>query len=166
MSSKGSKYIERKNIPDSLSFKEEPQFNIRNIENKGENILLHYIEDGKGMSIYMDDHEKFQELPTKIEILSGGWYNEMGKWSPLVRYVGTIICENIKEIKQVSEVGKDYSFKIKKSFFSNYKTLIIESEKVGVVKVKCMTITPQPFEKFYFDKKENKWVLTNSVSFK
>lgn len=156
------KYIENKNIPASLSFKEEPEFNIRNLENKGENIILHYIEDGKGLSINMDDHEKFQELPSKIEIISGGWYGENGRWSPLTRYVGKIVCENVLEIKKISDSGKDFKFKVKKAFFSDSKILTIESEKVGKVKIKCKNIVPQEYEIFLFSKLENKWIPRKS----
>ena len=166
MTLKKTKHIENKNIPDSLNFKEEPEFNIHNIENKGENIILHYIEDGKGLSIYMDDHEKFQELPSKIEIISGGWYGENGRWSPLTRYVGKIVCENTSELKKISDAGEDFSFKVKKAFFSDYKILTIESKKVGIVKIKCKTIVPQEYETFLFNKLENKWQPRNSFTFK
>lgn len=166
MSSKRPKYIENKNIPQSLSLKEKPEFNIYNIVHNGDNITLDYIEDGKGLSIYMDDHEKFQELPSKIEIISGGWYGENGRWSPLTRYVGKIVCKNTSELKKISDAGEDFRFKIKKAFFSDYKILTIESEKVGIVKIKCKTIVPQEYETFLFNKLENKWQPRTSFIFK
>lgn len=71
---KGPKYIENKNIPIPLSFKDEPEFLIHKIERKENSIRLHYRVEGRGLSIYVKDQSKFEELPRKIKVVSGGWY--------------------------------------------------------------------------------------------
>ncbi|MDP3556238.1 MAG: hypothetical protein Q8T03_02625 [Bacteroidota bacterium] len=165
MGLKGAKYIENKNIPWALSLKEDPEFFIYKIEKDGDNIILDYLVEGKGVSIYMTDHQKFQELGSKIEIISGGWYGDNGRWSPLERYSGKIICENAKEMRKISEIGKNFKFKVTKPFLSSNKVLLIESEKIGVVEIKCKKIIPQKYEIMLFSKLENKWKLRNSFVF-
>lgn len=161
------KYIENINIPKPLRLKKRPEFNINNISyNEKQSITLDYIIEDNGFSIYLDDYEKFQELPHRIQVISGGWYGENGSWSPLTRYVGKIICEKVLKTKKTSSSGKDYSFKVKKSLFSSYLTLTIESEKIGKVKIKCKSIIPQEYETFIFDKIENKWIYQSSFSLK
>lgn len=162
MNLKKLKYIENINIPKPLSFKQEPEFNIYNIEHNANSIILNYFVEGEGYSINMDDYERFQELPSRIEIISGGWYGNNGRWSPLTRYVGTIICENTSGLKKTSNTGEDFRFKVRKAFFSDYKILTIESEKIGIVKFKCKTIMPQEYEIFIFNKLEDKWVPRKS----
>jgi hypothetical protein len=162
MGIKKTTYIENINIPKPLSLKTEPEFNICNLTNDGQTITLDYILDDNGLSIQMDDYQRFQELPSRIEIISGGWYGENGRWTPLTRYVGKIICENALEMKKISDSGKDFKFKVKKAFFSDSKILTIESEKVGKVKIKCKNIVPQEYEIFLFSKLENKWIPRKS----
>lgn len=160
------KHIANTNIPEPLSLKENPAFNICNITNDGHTNTLDYILEDKGLSIYMDDFQSFEELPSKIKILSGGWYGDKGRWSPLVRYVGKIVCENTSIIKKISDSGEDYKFKVRKAFFSDYKIIAIESKSVGKVKIKCKTIVPQEYDTFLFNILENKWVPRNSISLK
>ena len=165
MSLKGPKFIENKNIPWALSFKEEPQFFIYKIEREGKNICLYYLVEGRGVSIYVKDHQKFQELPTKVEVISGGWYGDKGRWAPLERYSGTIICENASQMKKLSDNGKDFKFTVRKPFLSSSKILTIESEKVGIVEIKCKSIIPQEFEILLFSKSQNQWVPRKSLTF-
>ncbi|MCC5906206.1 MAG: hypothetical protein JJU13_08375 [Balneolaceae bacterium] len=162
---KGPKYLEKKNIPLPLSFKDEPEFLIHKIEREESNVRLHYRVEGRGLSIYVKDHSKFEELPNKIEVVSGGWYGNKGRWAPLERYTGTIICEDVDEITKISKKGNNFSFKVRKPFFSRKRTLIIESEDIGVLKIKCKTIIPQKYEVSLFSKIQNQWVLRNSMSF-
>ena len=162
---KGPKYLEKNNIPIPLSFKEEPEFLIHKIESEETNIRLHYRVEGRGLSIFVKDHSKFEELPSKIEVVSGGWYGNRGRWAPLERYTGTIVCEDVDEITKISEKGENFRFKVRKPFFSRKKVLTIESEDIGVVQVKCMKIIPQKYEVSLFSKIQNQWVLRNSISF-
>jgi hypothetical protein len=157
MSLKRLKYIENENIPWALTLKEEPEFYIHKIEKIDDNIILHYFVEDKGISINMDDYNKFQELPEKIEMISGGWYDDNGRWSPFTRYSGTIICENAIGMKKLSEKGENYKFRIRKAFLSSYKTLTIESDKVGIIEIKCKRIKPQKHETLLFSKIENEW---------
>jgi len=165
MSLKGAKFIENKNIPWALNFKEEPQFYIYKIEQEGKNIRLHYLVEGRGVSIYLKDHQKFQELPTKVEVISGGWYGNEGRWAPLERYAGTIICEDVSQMKKLSDTGENFKFNVRKPFLSSSKILTIESEKVGIVEIKCKSIIPQEFEILLFSKSQNKWVPRKSMKF-
>jgi len=64
--------IENKNIPLALSSKEEPEFFIYKIEKEGIDIRLYYFVEGRGFSIYATDPQKFQEIPSKVEVISGG----------------------------------------------------------------------------------------------
>ena len=162
---KGPKYLEKKNIPIPLSSKDEPEFLIHKIEREENNIRLHYRVEGRGLSIYVKDHSKFEELPSKIEVVSGGWYGNKGRWAPLERYTGTIICEGVDEVKNISEKGKDFKFKVRKPLFSKYRILTIESKIIGIVEIKCKKIIPQKYEISLFSKIQNKWVLRNSMSF-
>lgn len=162
---KGSKFIEEKNIPLPLSFKNEPEFLVHKIEREEQNIRLYYRVEGRGVSIHVEDHNKFEELPSKIEVVSGGWYGNKGRWSPLERYTGTIICEDVDEMKNISKEGEDFSFKIRKPFFSRNKVLIIESENIGVVEIRCKKIIPQKYDILLFSKIQNEWVLRSSMSF-
>jgi hypothetical protein len=166
MSLKGPKYINHKNIPWALNFQEEPEFLVYKIEKEKNNVRLHYIVEGRGVSIYVEDHKEFKELPLKVEVISGGWYGEKGRWAPLERYEGTIICENAYSVKTLSKEGADFKFKVKKAFFSSTKKLTIESEKIGKVEIKCKAITPQEFEILLFSKIENKWIPRKLMSFK
>ena len=85
---------------------------------------MYYQVEGRGVSIHLEDHNKFEELPSKIEVVSGGWYGNKGRWAPLERYTGTIICEDVDEMKSISEQGKDFSFKVRKPFFLSRVTSI------------------------------------------
>lgn len=164
MSFKKTKYIDPINIPQPLKNKVEPEFYIYKLENIDKNVILHYYFDGKGISINMDDIDRFQALPDKIEIISGGWYGDSGRWSPLTRYSGTIICENVKGIKKLSESGTNYKFKIRKSLLSSCLILTIESDKIGVVQIKCKKIVPQAYETLLFDKIEDEWKPRSSFT--
>lgn len=165
MSLKGPKFIENKNIPWALNFKEEPQFFIYKIEQEGNIIRLHYLVEGRGVSIYVKDHQKFQELPSKIEVISGGWYGNEGRWAPLERYSGTIICEKASQMKKLSNTGVNFKFNVRKPFLSSSKILTIESEKVGIVEIICRSIIPQEFEILLFSKSQNKWVPRKFLTF-
>lgn len=165
MSLKGPKFIENKNIPWALNFKEEPEFFIYKIEKEEKNIRLHYLVEGRGVSIYVEDHQKFQELPSKVELISGGWYGDKGRWDPLERYSGTILCKSASEMKKISDSGTNFKFKVRKPFLSSSKILTIESEKVGVVEIKCKSIIPQEFEILLFSKIQNRWIPRKSMTF-
>lgn len=158
--------IEKQNIPIPLSYKDEPEFLIHKIEREEQNIRLYYQVEGRGVSIHVEDHNKFEELPSKIEVVSGGWYGNKGRWSPLERYTGTIICEDVDEVKNISKKGEDYSFKVRKPFFSRNKILTIESENIGIVEIRCNKIIPQKYDISLFSKIQNEWVPRNSMSFK
>lgn len=162
---KGPKNIEKKNIPIPLSFEDEPEFLIHKIEREENNIRLLYRVEGRGFSIYLKDRGKFEELPSKIEVVSGGWYGTKGRWRPLVRYTGSIICEDVEGIKKISEKGENFSFKVRKAVFSRKKILTIESENIGIVEIKCKKIIPKKYEALLFNKIQNQWVPRNSVSF-
>ncbi|MCC5906201.1 MAG: hypothetical protein JJU13_08350 [Balneolaceae bacterium] len=162
---KGPKYIEKKNIPLPLGFKDEPEFLIQKIEREESNVRLYYQVEGRGLSIYVKDHSKFEEIPSKIEVVSGGWYGNKGRWAPLERYTGTILCEDVDEITKISEKGQNFSFKVRKPFFSRKKVLTIESENIGVIEIRCMKIIPQKYEVSLFNKIQDQWVLRNSMSF-
>jgi hypothetical protein len=163
MSTYGPKYINPENIPLALCLDEEPQFLIYKLEHEGRNIRLHYCVEGRGFSIHVQDHQKWNEIPSKVEIISGGWYGNNGRWSPVERYLGTIVCESVSYIKIISETGQDFSFKVRKPFFTNQRVLTIESEKVGVVKIKCKAIIPQKHEILLFDKTKEKWMPRESM---
>lgn len=165
MSLKGPKYIENKNIPLPLGFKGEPEFFIYKIEKENDNVRLYYRVEGRGLSIYVKDHSKFEELPSKVEVVSGGWYGSKGRWSPLEQYIGTIICEEATEMKRISNKGENFKFKVRKPFFSKNRILTIESEDIGIVQINCKSIIPQKFEIFLFSKVENRWVPRNSLKF-
>lgn len=162
---KNPKYLEKKNIPITFSYKDEPEFLIYKIEREENNVRLHYQMEGRGLSIYVKDHSKFEELPNKIEVVSGGWYGNKGRWAPLERYTGTIICECVYDIKKISEKGEDFSFKVRKPFFSRNKILIVESENIGIVEIKSKKIIPQKYEISLFSKIHDQWVLRNSMSY-
>lgn len=162
---KGPKYLEKENIPIPFSYKDEPEFLIHKIEKEENNIRLHYRVEGRGLSIFVKDHSKFEELPNKIEVVSEGWYGNKGRWAPLERYTGTIICEDVDEVKNISEKGKDFSFKVRKPFFSRNRVLTIESENIGIVEIRCKKIVPQKYEISLFSKIQNQWVLRSSMSF-
>jgi len=144
---------------------DEPEFLVHKIEKEENNIRLYYQVEGRGFSIYLKDHSKFEELPSKIEVVSGGWYGNKGRWAPLERYTGTIICEDTDDVNKISEKGEDFSFKVRKPFFSRNKILTIESENIGIVEIRCKKIIPQKYEISLFSKIQNKWVLRNSMSF-
>lgn len=164
MSLKEPKYIENEHIPWALIFNEHPQFYIYKIENEEKNIRLHYYVEGRGVSLHVKNHQSFQELPSKIEVISGGWYGTHGRWSPLERYSGTIICKNVTDLKKISDKGTNYKFIARQAFLSNTKILKIESEPIGIIEIKCKTITPQDYEIQFFCKIKNTWVPRESVT--
>ena len=104
-------------------------------------------------------------MPSKIEVVSGGWYGNKGRWAPLERYTGSIICEGVDALEKISEKGEDFSFKVRKSFFSRNKILTVESENIGIVEIRCKKIIPQKYEISLFSKVQNQWVPRNSLSF-
>lgn len=158
-------YIEKQNIPLPLSFKDYPEFLVYKIEREDQNIRLYYRVEGRGMSIHFEERSKHEELPNIIKVLSGSWYGNKGRWTPLERYTGSIICEDVEEMKKISDKGIDFSFKIRKPIFSKFKILTIESEEVGIVKIKCKRIVPQKYEIALFSKAKNQWVARDSISF-
>jgi hypothetical protein len=161
-----TKYIENKNITWDLTFKSNPEFCINKIIPNEGNLLLHYKVEGRGFSIYSEDHYEFSQLPSKIEIISGGWYGDKGRWSPLERYVGTILCENVFSQKKLSENGKDYRFEVSKKWYSSQKKLSIESNNVGIVEIKCQSIIPQDFQIFLYSKIQKNGFYENRYQFK
>ena len=162
----GPKYIEAENIPLPLAFKDNPEFLVHKIKREEQNIRLYYRVEGRGFSIHFKDHNEFEELPSKIEVVSGGWYGNKGRWAPLEQYTGSIICEDVDRVKNISDEGEDYSFKVRKPFFSRNKILTIESEGIGIIEIRCKKIIPQKYEVHLFSKVQNQWVLRNSMSFK
>ena len=81
------------------------------------------------------------------------------------RFTGTIICEGVEVVKNISDQGKDFSFKVRKPFFSRNKVLTIESESIGIAEIRCKKIIPQEYEILLFSKIQNQWVPRNSMSF-
>jgi len=156
---KEPKYIEKENLPLRLSWREHPEFCIYKYEKEGNNYRLHYLVDDRGMSVYLEDKIKFDKFPHYFEVESGGWYGDKGRWAPVERYSGSIICENVSSFKQVSTQGENFKFKVTKPLLSSTKTLLFESEKVGSIELKCKRIVPQKYDIFFFSKTENKWVL-------
>ena len=159
---RGPKYIAVQNIPLPLAFKQEPQFCITSIEERKDELVLHYQIEGRGFSMYTTDIEEFKQLPEKYEIISGGWYGNKGRWSPLERYTGSIICKNVSHFKQVDKEGENYSFNVKKKWFSDTKKLRIESENVGTVDIECGSIEPQKYAIEIYNKEKEKWVFRSS----
>ena len=160
---KTPKYIENINLPLRLGWQEHPKFLVYKWEKEGENYRLHYLIDERGISVPFHDKEKFDRFPHLFEVESGGWYGDDGRWSPIERYMGTIICENVKSFKELSSQGENFKFNATKSILSPYKVLIIESEKVGKLEIKCKRIVPNEYDSFYFSKVENKWVSSSYV---
>jgi len=159
---RGPKYIALQNIPLPLMFNDEPQFCITSIVERADELILHYQIEGRGFSLLTTDYEEFRQLPNKYEIISGGWYGNKGRWSPLERYTGSIICKNVSHFEQVKKEGEDYSFTVKKKWFSDTKKLRVESENVGTVDIVCASIEPQKYTIEIYNKEEEKWVLRNS----
>lgn len=153
------KFIEKKNLPLRLAWQEHPQFFIYEFVKEGNNYKLHYLIDERGMSVHFEDKVKFDKFPHYFAVQSGGWYGDNGRWAPVERYSGTIICENVSSFKELSKVGVNFKFEVRKAFISSTKTVIIESEKVGKIELKCKKIVPQEYEIFFKSKKENRWVL-------
>lgn len=158
----GPKYITKKNIPLPLAFNEEPEFCIALIEERNDDLILHYQIEGRGFSIHTTDVREFNQLPDKYEMISGGWYGNKGRWSPLERYTGSIICKNISHFKQIDEDGEDYSFTVKKKWFSDTKKLRVESESLGTVNIECASIEPQEYTVEIYRKDVKTWVLRSS----
>jgi hypothetical protein len=162
---KGPRYIENENLPLDFYFEREPQFFVHKIEREGKTATLHYFAEGLGRSIYFYDYQKFEELPSKVEVASGGWYGDKGRWTPLEKYDGTILCKGVSVMKKISDKGVNFKFKVRKPFISRYKILTIESENVGVVEIECRKISPQPFKVFLFDKIKNEWIPGKDMKF-
>lgn len=160
---KKPKYIEKINLPLRLSMQEHPEFYIYKIEKEGNNYRLSYLVEDSGVSVFFEDELKFKKFPEYFEIQSGGWYGDRGRWTPRERYAGSIICEDVKSFKEISKMGKNYKFQVTKTFLSFSKTLIIESEKIGVIEIKCKKIIPQEYAIMLFSKTEDMWVSRNYV---
>jgi hypothetical protein len=158
---KSPKYFEIKNLPLRLSWREHPEFLIYKYEKEGSGYRLHYQLDDRGLSVYLDDKAKFDKFPFCFEVESGGWYGDKGRWTPIERYLGSIICENVSSFKKVSAHGENYKFKITHPFLSSTKTLLFESEKVGIIELKCKNFVPQKYDIFFLDKIQNQWVPRN-----
>jgi hypothetical protein len=156
---KEPKYIEKENLPLRLAWKEHPKFFIYKYEKEDDNYRLHYLVDDRGMSVHLEDKVKFDKFPNYFEVQSGGWYGDKGRWAPMERYSGTIICEDVNSFNQLSSKGEDFKFSISKSIFSSRKTLHIESAEIGTIELKCKKIIPQKYDILLFSKTEQKWVL-------
>lgn len=157
MSLSKPKHIENTNIPWPLAGKANPSFYIYKVEEEKDDIRLYYQLEDAGFGVYFDSRQKFNSFPNEVEVISGGWYGNEGRWSPLERYVGTIICKNVSSIKKHSSIGKNYKFSIKTSFWFNTKTLTIESEPIGIVEIKCKAIIPQQYSILLFSKINGQW---------
>lgn len=150
------KFIENQKIPIPLMMKEFPEFYIYKYERNNKNIILHYLIEGRGVSVYFKEKDKFDLFPQFFNVKSGGWYGDIGRWTPIERYSGTIICKNVSTLNRISEKGKNFRFIVSKAFFK--KKLIIESDKVGIVELKCKKIVPQDYTIFIFSITENRWI--------
>lgn len=158
------KYIEDQNIPFTFGTIYQPEFLIHKIENVAENMILHYLVDGRGFSVHFENHSEFQKFPNYFKVESGGWYGDKGRWAPIERYTGTIICEDTKEIIQVAKSGSNFKFEISKPPFSKNKILMIESEFIGVQKIKCKRIVPQEYDISLYSIKHEKWILRKQIT--
>ena len=152
------KYIENQHLPLTLSVKEHPQFFIYKIEREGSTCRLHYALEDRGMSIHASDKSRFDRIPQCVQVVSGGWYGERGRWSPLERFEGTIICEGVSSYEVLSNSGSDHAFEVRKPWLGSTKTVVIESESVGKVELKCSRIVPQPFSSLLFSVQDDKWL--------
>lgn len=151
------KYIENQHLPLTLSVKEHPQFFVYRIEKEGSDYRLHYALEDRGMSIHATEKTRFDKIPQCVQVVSGGWYGERGRWSPLERFEGTIICEGVSSYEVVSGSGSDYAFEVSKSWLGSTKKVVIESESVGKVELKCSRIVPQPFSSLLFSVQDDQW---------
>ena len=138
---------------------------IYKYEKKSNKIELYYIADGRGMSIYCLTKEIYDLVPSKIEVVSGAWteYKEKGRWSPYIRYYGTIICSNVKKFsKNIAETNIN-EFNIKKKFFSNIKKVNINNliEQKIDISFECDDLIPQDnYECYSKCLQKSKWFKT------
>lgn len=161
---KEPKYIENVNLPFRLNWQEHPEFCITKFEKVKENYILYYSIEGRGTSLHFTNKEKFDVFPNNFEVQSGGWYGESGRWSPTTRCSGTLICEDVSSFNQISNRGVDFKFAITKPFFSSKKNLLIESEEIGVIVMKCKRIIPQEYDTIIYNKKKKEWVKRNKTN--
>ena len=158
-------FIEHKNIPWSLFDEEEPEFHIHDVAKEGENIRLYYQLEGKGFAVNFTDYEKYNAFPTKISVVIGHWLVTSGRWCPLERYEGSIICERVSKTTKLSGVGENYKFKVHIAPTTT-KVLTLESEEIGVIEVHCEAIIPQEYKVYLYSLEQQKWVNRKDIILK
>lgn len=157
------KYIPQKNLPICLMHEEHPDFHVYRYEHHGNDLKLYYLVEGRGISVHFQDKERFEKFPEIIEVESGGWYGEKGRWSPVERYNGVIKIYDVSSFSKKEQKIENYSVKVKKGFFSSKLKVQIESSDVGVIKFYCSKLEPEKYQILLFSKYDFTWKLRKEV---
>lgn len=139
-------------------------FCVDKYEQQGDEVLLYYkVAEKKGTMINVDDETISKKIPELIEVESGNWDGEKGRWFPLEYHFGIISCKGVTSCKVVSEKGRDFIFDLKKPFFSKQLKLLIVSKALGEIQITCDSVTPIEYTTHLFAKESNKWIPRKEI---
>jgi hypothetical protein len=145
-------------VPPPFQAAQIPPFCIDRIVQDGDTVLLHYILEAAGPGLNVKDKYLHETLGGKVEVAAGGWYHTYGRWSLLERYMGTLKCTGVTELLKLDAEGLRNEFFVEKSWWRKTLTVTVESERLGLYRLRCATVTPQPFQTLAFDKRRQVWV--------
>lgn len=145
-------------VPPPFQSARIPPFCIDRIVQEGDEVHLHYILEAAGPGLNVKDKYQHETLGGKVEVVAGGWYHTYGRWSLLERYMGVLVCAGVTELLKLDPEGLRNEFFVAKRWWQKRLTVTVESEKLGLYRLRCTSVTPQPYQTLAFDKRRHIWV--------
>jgi hypothetical protein len=134
-----------------------PPFVMVRQEQRGRDLLLHYVLESGGPPVNVRSKALHETLPGLVEVSVGGWYGTMGQWSLLERYLGVVEFRSVSHLSQVAPEGTRADFFLEKRFWGGLR-VTVESEQLGLFQFRCKAATPLDYQTLVFDKKRHLWV--------
>ena len=115
---------------------------------------------------FVYDVKKEKENQVSFKFFFDG---SLGQWSDgahyllEIKFIGSILCDDVKEFKQEDCKTEKTIFKIKKELFNKDKIIQIENEEVGKISIKCGKLYAQKIDA-YSHREDGKWELYGEES--
>lgn len=130
----------KKHIPRGLRFLNSASIKFVEYNQDGLDYVFDYTEHKNGISVYFQNKDSFDEFPSCIEVVSGSWCGEDGRWSPLEKRIGQLRFTNVSKFNiQESENDSAY-IKLSRGIFSKKIKVEIISSKLGSVVFNVMKL--------------------------
>lgn len=147
----------KKYIPGGLRYSNSSDTEFIDCKQEGLDYIFNYCEEKNGFSVHFQDKDEFDKFPDYIQVVSGAWYGENGRWSPLESIVGQLRFSNVLKFEK-GGCTENNKFTISKKRFSKRLKIEIKSTEIGVFSFLCDAVIPMPILKDEnFNLKKDKW---------